>query len=377
MSHAKNFRLYFALCVLLVSATALLLREHRPSFLRPNLHMYAYVSTADGALTVVDLAKLQPVGKIPVGAAISDLREHTTRDEIWGVCIDGGYAFVVDTPTNQLTRIPVGPAPYSLDFSRDGSRIYTTTSGSDQLVALDTATRQVYGRAHTTAEPVQSRITPDGKNIAVVNRRAGTLSIHDARTLQLLDSVRVIPQPEEVVITPDSRLAFVLSRTQSRLSVVDIERAALITNLELAGKPTQMVLKPDGGELYVISPDAHGLLAINTWTHEVEDSMLLGSAPTNAIINSDASEMYVSDPAASRIIPVDIFNRRLLGRPINVGGSPSHMRFSPTDEGAKAPMLLVADESSDDLAVIRTRTDALITLIPAGPHPQRIAVKTF
>ncbi|HTZ46258.1 MAG TPA: hypothetical protein VMH20_01610 [Verrucomicrobiae bacterium] len=377
MSHAKNFRLYFALCVLLVSATVLVLREHRASFLRPNLHMYAYVSTADGSLTVVDLAKLQPVGKISVGPAISDLREHTTRNEIWGVCTDGGYAFVVETATNRLTRIPVGPAPDSLDFSRDGNRIYTTASGSDQLVAIDTATRQVYGRAHTTGEPVQARITPDGKNIAVVNRRAATLSIHDARTLQLLDSVPVIPQPDEVVITPDSLLAFVMSRTQSRISVVDIERAVLVTNLELAGKPTQMLLKPDGGELYVISPDAHGLQVINTWTHEVGDSMLLGSAPTNAIITSDASEMYVSDSAAARIIPVDILNRRLLGRPINVGGSSSHMRFSPTDEGAKAPMLLVADDSSDDLAVIRTRTDALITLIPAGPQPQRIAVKTF
>lgn len=377
MSHAKNFRLYFALCVLLVSATVVLLREHRPSFLRPNLHMYAYVSTADGALTVVDLAKLQPVSKIPVGPTISDLREHTTRDEIWGVCTAGGYAFVVDAPTSQVTRIPVGPAPYSLDFSSDGSRIYTTASGSDQLVAIDTVTRQIYGRAHTAAEPVQARLTPDGKNIAVVNRRAATLSIHDARTLQLLDSVPVIPEPDEVAITPDSQLAFVMSRTQSRLSVVDIERAVLITNLELAGKPTQMLLKPDGGELYIISPDAHGLQAMNTWTHEVGDSMLLGSAPTNAIIDSDASQMYVTDHAASRIIPVDILNRRLLGRPINVGGAPSHMRFSPTDEGAKAPMLLVADESSDDLAVIRTRTDALITLIPAGPHPQRIAVKTF
>jgi YVTN family beta-propeller protein len=377
MSHAKNFRLYFVLCVLLVSATIVVLHEHRPSFLRPNLHMYAYVSTADGALTVVDLAKLQAVGKVSVGPTISDLREHTTRDEIWGVCSAGGYVFVLDAPTNQITRIPVGPAPYSIDFSNDGSRVYTTASASDQLVAIDTATRQVYGRAHTAAEPVQARLTPDGKNIAVVNRRASALSIHDARTLQLLDSIPVIPQPDEVLITPDSQLAFVMSRTQSRLSVVDLDRSVLITNLELAGKPTQMLLKPDGGELYVISPEAHELQAINTWTHEVGDSMLLGSAPTNATINSDASEMYVTDQAASRIIPVDIFNRRLLGRPINVGGSPSHMRFSPTDKGAKPPMLLVVDESSDDLAIIRTRTDSLITLIPVGPRPQRIAVKTF
>jgi YVTN family beta-propeller protein len=138
-----------------------------------------------------------------------------------------------------------------------------------------------------------------------------------------------------------------------------------------------MLLKPDGGELFVISPDAHGLQAINTWTHEVADTMLLGSAPTTAIITPDESEMYVADRAASRVIPVDIYNRRLLGRPIPVGASPSFMRFSPTDRGAQPAMLLVVDESSDDLAVIRTRSDSLITLIPVGPHPERLAVKTF
>jgi YVTN family beta-propeller protein len=377
MSRPKNFRAYFVLLILLSAAIVVILREHRPSFLRPNLHMYAYVSTADGSLTVVDLAKLQSIAKIPVGPNISDLREHATRNEIWGVSSAGGYVFVLDTHSNQLTRIPVGPAPYALDFSSNGDRIYTTASGSDQLVAIDTNSRQVYGRAHTAAEPVQARLTPDAKNILVVNRRANALSIHDARTLQLLNSIPVIPQPDEVVVLPDNTLAFVMSRTQNRLSVVDLNRATLVTNLELAGTPTQMILKPDGGELYLISPDAHGLQAVNTWTHEVADSMLLGSAPASAIITTDESEMYVADRAADRVIPVDIYNRRLITRPIPVGSTPNFMRFSPTDPDAKPPMLLVVDESSGDLAVIRTRTDSLITLIPVGSHPQRLAVKTF
>jgi DNA-binding beta-propeller fold protein YncE len=209
------------------------------------------------------------------------------------------------------------------------------------------------------------------------------LSIHDARTLQLLNSIPVIPQPDEVAVLPDSSLAFVMSRSQNRLSVVDLERAVLLTNLELAGKPTQMLLKPDGGELYVISPDAHGLQAINTWTHEMGDYMLLGFAPTSAILEPDASEMYVADRAAGRVMPLDILNRRV-AKPseasqgfISVGASPSAMRFSPTDPGAVAPMLLVVDESSGDLAVIRTRTDSLITIILIGAQPQRLAVKLF
>ena len=376
MPHSKNFRVYFVLAILLIAATVVLLREHRPSFLRPNLHMYAYASTADGSVAVIDLVNLHTIARISVGPAISDLREHAKRDEIWGVSSAGGFLFVLDAPSNRLTRIPVGPSPFSIDFSPSGDRIYTTAAGADQLIVVDAASRQIYGRAHTGSEPVQARLTPDAKNIAVVNRRASTLSIHDARTLQLLNSIPVIPQPDEVVITRDSSLAFVLSRSQTRLSVVDLQRAVLLTNLQLAGKPTQMILKPDGGELYVFTPDAHGLQAINTWTHEMGDYMLLGSAPTSAIIDSDGTAMYVADRAASRVVPVDIYNRRV-SKPISVGAAPSAMRFSPTDPGAKPPMLLVVDESSDDLAVIRTRTDSLLTLIPVGSEPQRLAVKTF
>jgi DNA-binding beta-propeller fold protein YncE len=376
MSHSRSFRVYFLLAVLVISAIIVIAREHRPSFLRPNLHMNAYVSTEDGALTIVDLAALRAVGKIVVGPGIADLREHPSRAEIWGVSSAGGYLFVVDARSSQVTRIPVGGAPYSLDFSGDGSRVYTTASGVDQLVAVDVASRQVIGRAHTNAEPVQARMTPDGKNIVVVNRRASVLSIHDARTLQLLNAVAVVPQPDEVSIVPDASLAFVLSRAQKRLSVVDLERAVLVANLELAGMPTQMLLKPDGGELYVISPEAHGLQTVNTWTHEMGDTMLLGSGPTNGILAPEAAEMYVTDRVAARVVPLDVVNRRV-AKPITVGAAPGTMRFSPAEAGALPPMLLVVDEASGDLAVIRTRTDSLLTLVPVGEKPERLAVKMF
>src|SRR6202007_3423145 len=80
----KTPRLYFVLTTLLICAAILILRDHRPSFLRPDLHMYAYASTADGALTVIDLVTLHSIAKIPVGPAISDLRENAFRDELWG-----------------------------------------------------------------------------------------------------------------------------------------------------------------------------------------------------------------------------------------------------------------------------------------------------
>src|ERR1700675_314972 len=245
MPHRKNFRVYFLLALLLIFALVIFLGEHRPSVLRPDLHFNAYISTSDGSLTVVDLASLRVINKIPVGPAISDLREHAKRPEIWGVSSAGGYVFVFNTRTSQIiAKIPVGPSPLSLDFSATGNRVYTTSSASDQLLAIDTASRSILGRARTASEPVQARITPDQKSILVVNRRYSLFTIQSAAIIQPRAVVEVIPQPDEVAIVPDSSIAFVMSRSQSRLSVVDLRRAVLLATLELAGPPTPMLLKP-------------------------------------------------------------------------------------------------------------------------------------
>ena len=237
--------------------------------------------------------------------------------------------------------------------------------------------RQVIGRAATGREPVLAHATPDGKTVLVINRRDGSLGIHDATTLALRATIAVIPQPEDVAVLPDSSMAFVLSRSERRISVVDLRRAVLVTHLELAGTPTEMLLKPDGGELYVISPEAHGLQAINTQTHEVGDYMVLGSAPTRGVLSADASLLYISDTAAGRVTPVDIFNRRIVrdpgkGFPVPAGDAPAALRFDPEEN-----LLLVVSAGSGDLAVIRVRTNFLVTMISVGSHPQDLAIKLY
>src|SRR5580704_4986786 len=380
MDRPRNFRLYFLVAALAFAGLIVLLREHRPSFLRPGLRLYAYVTTADGNVTVVDLVKLKAFSRLYAGPGLSGMREHPTRAEVFGVSSTGGYVWVLNTRANQITaHVPVGPLPYAIEFSRDGTRLFTTTSGNDTLLALDVHSLAIVGRARTGREPVLARVTPDGKSLLVVNRGDASLGIHDAATLTGRGNVPVVAQPEDVAVLPDSSMAFVLSRSERRISVVDLRRGVLVTNLELAGKPTDMLLKPDGGELYVISPDAHGLQVINTWTHEVGDYMVLGSAPTRGVLSADGSTLYVSDSAAGHVIPVDITNRRVVREPgtgkefpITAGQSPGVMRFDPEEN-----LLIAVNEASADVAVIRVRTNSLLTMIPVGAAPKDLAVKLF
>jgi len=98
-----NWRLVFVLVILAGFATREVALELRPSFLRPDLHLFAYVSnSADGTLTVIDLVKLAPFATIAVGPGPSGVREHPTRKEIWGLSSAGGYAWILDVKSNQI-----------------------------------------------------------------------------------------------------------------------------------------------------------------------------------------------------------------------------------------------------------------------------------
>src|SRR5271170_3335366 len=169
MKAFRNFRVIFLVVVLLAAGIAELLREHRPSFLRPGLKLYAYVTTAGSSLAVVDLVKLRAVGRIDVGPHPSGLLAHPTRTEIWGASPDGGYLWVVSTRANQVSaRIAVGPGPYAVDFSKDGRQAYTTSSVNNTLLALDCESHAILGRAKTGADPTLVKATPDGKTLLVV-----------------------------------------------------------------------------------------------------------------------------------------------------------------------------------------------------------------
>jgi YVTN family beta-propeller protein len=388
-----NFRLIFIAVALIALVTREIALEQRPSFLRPGLKLCAYVANVgDGTVSVVDLVSLTVKVLVPVGATPAGLRTHPTRAEIWGVSTDDGFVWVLDAKTDRVAaRISVGASPLALDFSPDGRRAYVTASGADALMMIDCASRQIVGRARTGKRPMVARVTPDGKTVEVVNRDDATLQIFDATTLALRATIPVASAPENVVIlqNSDGVTAFIAANGASnktagevaagtatstgQISVVDLRTNTLLTNLPLPGKPDGLFLKPDGGELYITVPDAHELAVVNTWTHELVEAKVIGSTPGRAVFDESTLVLYVSDSAANGVVPVDV-QYRTTSTPIPVGQMPGALAMDPE---VPHNLLLVANEGSNDLSIIRMRTGSLITMVHVGNSPRDIAVLLY
>lgn len=373
MNWRSHLRLAVTLLLLAAAATCEVMRERRPTMLRPGVHLYAYVANrGDGTVTVVDLVKLAPVAAISVGPEPGSVLAQPKRKEIWGVSAGSGYAWVIDTPTGRVDRIPVCGDPRSLAFSPDSTRAYVGC-GSGGVVAIDCAARHVVAREHGAPRGGTTVVTaaPNGKWVLAANREEATVSVLDAATLKILATLPAVPNADSLVVLPDSSKAFVGSSTTDLVAVLRLGHPALITRLETGGRTNSLLLKPDGGEVYVLSPDTHGLTVINTWTDEVGDYLQLGADPAAGVVTSDGSLLYACDAGGSRVAVINLAYRELLG------SAPTGTHPIACALGLEEKMLLVADRDSDDLAVIAREGPHLVTLVPVGKQPDSLAVKLF
>jgi YVTN family beta-propeller protein len=385
-----NHRLLFILAIVFLYGAVKVRSEHRPFFLRPGLRLLAYVSNVgDGTVSAVDLVQLAVTSTIAVGPAPSGIRAHPTRAEIWGVSSEGGFIWVVDARSNSVAaRIQTGGSPFAIDFSPDGKHAYVAASGTRTVFAIHCETRQVIGQARVGRRPWLARVSRNGKLVVVSNRDDSTVTVLDGKTLAVLATIGVAPQPEQVLIMPDSSKAFV-SSASGVISVVDLKRNVLLATLPLSGEPTDLLLTPDTGQLIAPTPSAHGVGILFTSANVYGDFVLLGTEPRRAALTTLQAGpiLYVSDAAAGRVLPMD-FTYRLAGRfPVSVGRRPGALRFSPDER-----LLLVVNEESNDLAVIRRsarstvtlnpadpsqHADDLLTVIPVGRNPRDLAILQF
>src|SRR6202012_2617349 len=95
-------------------------------------------------------------------------------------------------------------------------------------------------------------------------------------------------------------------------------------------------------------------------TDEVGSTYLIGNGPANGAVTSDNSMLYVANVHSQFVTLYSIDDGKRAGS-VHVGDEPSAMAFSTAGH-----LLFVVDTGTDDVAAIRTASESLFTMLPAG-----------
>jgi DNA-binding beta-propeller fold protein YncE len=153
-----------------------------------------------------------------------------------------------------------------------------------------------------------------------------------------------------------------------------LQRDQMLTMLDVGKTPAHIALKPDGGEVFTTNFDSDSISEVSTWTNEVLGTYVIGSKPSRGIISRDDSTMCVTNFGADSVSLYSIDDGRMVAA-VRTGSRPDALAFSADEH-----MLLVADAGSSDVAVIRMQSrdgPSLVTMLPAGDHPNDLVVKSF
>jgi YVTN family beta-propeller protein len=362
----------------------------------PNYREFAYVTNGgSNTVSVFDVVHVRLDREIQVGSNPTGVTTNPKRNEVYvvnsGTGQGNGSISVIDTEKNAVVAtIPVHRQPYFLDVDATGDLAYVANSGSNSVSVLDLKSRREIAVAGTGEGPGLARVSPDRKSLVVTNRLGNSVSIFDVEDSSAPRIRKVIegcPGATDAVILPDSTKVFVACSGGRQIMAIALERSAdaygtarpdaLEAMLDVGRSPVHLALKPDGGELFVSNFDSDSISEVVTGTNDVGGAYLMGSHPVRGLVSANNALLYESNFSSQEISIYSIDEgKRLVSSgnqgSIHVGDGPDALAFSSSGH-----LLFAVDAGSSDVAVIRTSTSSLFTLLPTGRQPNAIAIKAF
>ncbi len=351
----------------------------------PNYREYVYVTNGGSdTVTVLDVVDVRVERELAVGHDPVAVAASPTRNEVYvvnsGAPGANGSISVIDAEHNAVVAtIPLHRQPVSIDLDTAGNLAYVANSGSNSVSVIDLKARREIAQIGAGEEPVAARLSPDGKTLVVANRRGDSVSLIDPASGTVRAVFAGCPGAAGVVILPDSSKAFVPCSGGHQVMVIALaqpgahpaEPDRLETLMDVGRAPVDLAMKPDGGEIFASNSLSDSVSEIYDTTDEVGDTYMIGNEPVRGLVSRDNSLVYVANLRSQEVTVYSIDDGKRIGS-IHAGDGPAALAFS-----AAGHLLFVADSRSGDVAVVRTASQSLFTMLPAGRDPNAIVDKAF
>jgi YVTN family beta-propeller protein len=395
VSAAKDLLSFKHAVLFLPSFSSLLLTGCRPHDFpqfAPNYREYAYVTNGgSGTVSIYDVVNVRVDRELPVGQNPAFVTASDTRNEVYvvnaGLPSGQGSVTTINAENNSVAgTIPVHNQPVALALDPKADIAYVANSGSNTVSVLDLTAHHEVAQIGVGEAPVALRVSPDGKTLVVANRDGNSVSVIDTNTRKIRTVFEGCLGANDIVILPDSLKAFAACSGGHQVMAIALAREASPTHpdistdpsdrleslLDVGRGPVHLALKPDGGEIFVSNSLSDSISEVYASSDEVGGAYMIGADPVRSIVSNDNALLYVGNLHSQEVTVYSIVDGKRLSPSIHVGDGPVALAFS-----ASGHLLFVVDARSGDVAVVRTVSSSLFTILPTGRSPNSIAIKAF
>ncbi len=189
---------------------------------------------------------------------------------------------MITTSNNTVVgTLQLNTAPQAIAFSPSGQTAYVTTS-SNQLLAIDVATRRIVGQVDGLDGAHGVTVSPNGQSVYVTDATADTVSVIDAATLRVVRTIGVGQLPWTVALSPNGATAYVANPSSDTVSVIDTSSDRVVTTISVPEGPRSLLVSPTGTTLWVGEGEGSHVDVVTLSRNAITDRVELGFGTPNA-----------------------------------------------------------------------------------------------
>lgn len=282
---------------------------------------------------------------------------------------------IVDPARGEVTgTIPLCRRPRHMQLTPDRQQLLVACSDDHRVVVLDIVSGKVVARLEVGEDPEMFDLSPDGGMLYVSNEEDAALTAFDLKARRKAFEVKVGGEPEGVKASADGKLVYVTSEVASLVHVVDVATRKVVRNIPVGKRPRRFLLA--GAELWVSNELDGSVSIIRTGDHTVQATVSFlpqgmrreDVTPVGMALSPDGRTAYVGLGRANHVAVVDVASRQVRGY-VLVGKRAWGLALSR--DGSR---LYVANGLSDDMTIVDTQKLKALKTLRVGRVPHTVVV---
>ena len=173
------------------------------------------------------------------------------------------------------------PGVDHMDFSADGHYLLASSEWSGMVTKVDTQKMKITGQLELGGNPVDVKLSPDGKVFYVANQGEGYGGVHviDARSMKQLKFIPTGAGAHGLYVSRDAKSLYVANRLAGTISVIDFASRKVVATWKVGGSPDMFQLSPDGTQLWYADRYNGTVSVVDTRSGELIRRITVGYYP--------------------------------------------------------------------------------------------------